>query len=59
VKDEKRPAGQQGEPMMTDDRKPTPSSPPPEGREANTLLPMLVGGLVLITIGMIVVAIAV
>ncbi|WP_367931605.1 hypothetical protein [Aquamicrobium sp.] len=44
---------------MTDDRKPTPSSPPPEGREANTLLPMLVGGLVLITIGMIVVAIAV
>ncbi len=44
---------------MTDDRKPTPSSPPSEGRGANTLLPMLVGGLVLITIGMIVVAIAV
>ncbi len=44
--------------MMTDDRKPTPSSPP-ERREANTLLPMLVGGLVLITVGMIVVAIAV
>lgn len=44
--------------MMTDDRKPTPSSPP-EGREANTLLPMLVGGLLLITVGMIVVAIAV
>lgn len=43
---------------MTDDRKPTPSAPS-EGREANTLLPMLVGGLVLITIGMIVVAIAV
>lgn len=43
---------------MTDDRKPTPASPP-EGRGTNTLLPMLVGGLVLITIGMIVVAIAV
>jgi len=58
VKDKERPAGQQGEPTMTDERKPTPSSPP-EGRETNTLLPMLVGGLVLITVGMIVVAMAV
>lgn len=43
---------------MTNDSNPTPSAPP-ERREANTLLPMLVGGLVLISIGMIVIAIAV
>lgn len=55
------PEGDKGEETMTDDRTHTPAAPyrPEDGRETSTLLPMLVGGLVLITIGMIVIAIAV
>ena len=42
---------------MTDQRKPTPPSPPPaKGQDASTLLPMLIGGLALIMVGMIAVA---
>jgi len=52
------PTGENGEETMTDER--TPAAPrPDEGRDVSTLLPMLIGGLVLITIGMIAIAIAV
>lgn len=45
---------------MADQPDRTPASPPPQqGRDASSLLPMLVGGLVLITIGMVAVALIV
>lgn len=44
---------------MTDERNRTPAPPPEEERGASTLLPMLVGGLVLITIGMVAIALTV
>lgn len=45
---------------MTDQRNRTPPAPPTEeDRGVSTLLPMLVGGLALITIGMIAVALIV
>lgn len=55
------PTGRKEEETMTDNRTHTPAAPhqPEEGRGVSTLLPMLVGGLVLITLGMIAIAIAV
>lgn len=54
------PTATKEEETMTDDRTHTPAAhQPEEGRDVSTLLPMLVGGLVLITLGMIAIAIAV
>ena len=44
---------------MTDRRNDTQGPPPSEGRDVSTLLPMLIGGLALILIGMVAIALLV